>query len=1086
LRIEELTISAYGALARRRWELDDGLTVLFGPNEAGKTTLKSFIETVFYGFEPASERHPYLPWDAAGRSFGGEVAYVLEDGRRFRLRRFLDLSGRRAREEPTLLAGREPGSPRAAVDPADVPSEHLRQPRAIFRTVFSLSLDDLIALDQLDEDDQRDIERVFFREIAGLGLIANPRQVLEELQEQLERTKRYGGSRKRKVLIDEFEKNELARALAELKQAREDQRRAKAIQRQIDELEALQQARRRQRHELERQLQASTLRARLIELHRRRQQVREQLADFKDVERFDETLAAELEKHLERRRLRADDLARIRDELDSLETRVAEIRRCIEAGRGLLEHEGRIEELSGLADAVREIQADLASQQEQLEARKRELAGQLAELSSERDIQRSRVLSIRPEARDALLEQIEAWERRRAELVGRRSRLASQTQQLEQIDAEVEQLELALPEDMPSDFDPARLRKLEELRELVGQLALAERELDRERRQLRDEEEDLKQVREHVVELSGTARAAVPLTWLVAGFVALIFGAMATVYQMVVSHARLGAVPYAVIMLAGVVLLAHLWQRRRRVLQADELVRQSPLLQRSLMRAEAAKARVEQRRKQLDERIEELRRRWQEAGLEGHPDAKRLEQQIERLRGFDEARAEYARWRTLSAQRDELRERIESEQAQLDRLEQAEARLREAIRERFESMDLLWSDEPGAARVRVVHAGELAARWDDVRAQEQALQGKAERLRSFQQKVHALLRELDESPPEPGTEPQAVERLRGRLSQIRQNAVKLTEAEQHLQSLRKEQDELQEALDRLNEQITQCCQQLRIDGYESLQQAWERARKRQELVRQEVFLAEELARQREQIGLNRDEPLLDGRDLDATDASQVVSEDRAAIEARRAELDEQIEHTASQIDSLQQELEQISSRTSVEVAEGAVEAAYDRLAELNEQFDVLLVAHRLLDAALDEFQRNRQPQIVRRAQTYMARLTAGRYERIQADLLSEHKKLSNFEVIPGNGQSRPAECFSRGTQEQMYLALRLALADQLSAAEPLPLILDDVLVNFDDDRFEAAADLLAQISRERQILFLTCHSRTCQALASRGGKLMNL
>ncbi len=1091
LRIDELTISAYGTLAKRRWSLPTDLTILFGPNEAGKTTLKSFIETILYGFEPASDRHPYLPWDPAGQSFGGEIAYVLQDGQGFRLRRFLDLSGRRAKDESVLLAGTEPGSPKAGIDPADVATRHLRQPRAIFRTVFSLSLEDLIGLERIPEDDQRHIERVFFREMAGLGLVANPRQVLEALHENLERTKRYGGSRK-KAEITEFEKNELARAAADLKLAQEDQRRARSIQSEIDELESLQQAKRGQRRQLEQQLQTEARRGQLVELFCRWQQLEQQLADFKDVQEFDESLAAELNGCLERRGLRADDLTRISDEAERARARVAELRQIVESGGPLLAHAETIEQLSRLTDSVGQVQSELASQEAQLEARKQELCQQFSTVSPKASVDRSRAASVSTTVCDELLAKLDVWGRSHADLVGLKSRLAAQQQQLDQASRDAERLKMDLPEDMPPDFSTTRLRELEEVHRLIAALNSAERDLDAERHRLRDEDEDLNKARKHVAETSGAARAAVPVTWVVTGFVATIFGAMATTYQLASSYNPLGALPYMVIMVAGVALLVHLRQRRQKTLQADDLVRQSPLLQHHLMRAESARARVEQRQKDLDERTQELRQRWQQARLDGHPDARRLGEQIAQLRAFDESRADHARWRTLITQREDLAQQVEQSAGQVRQLQDELAKQRDAIRERFHALDLIWADQddPASARDRVVRAGELAARWTDLQREEEAMRTKREQQQSFDQRVGELLAELGEPSDDPNDRVRKIEQLKGRLDWIRQQDAKAIEAEQYLTKLRTQQDELQEGLNRLNEQISQCCQRLNIDGYESLKGARQRAQEHRELARQEAFLAEELTRQRRAAGVADDwspdasEP---GEPAEGTTAEIGASDDdRAATGAKRTELEAELEHAASQIESLKHELNQINSRMSTEVAEGALEAAYDRLAEMNERFDVLLVAHRVLDSALDEFQRKRQPQIIRKAQSYMSALTGGQYERLQADLLGERKKLSTFEVVPDDGQGRVATSFSRGTQEQMYLALRLALADQLSAAESLPLILDDVLVNCDDRRLEGAADLIARISKSRQILFLTCHEQTREVLISRGGTVINL
>ena len=70
---------------------------------------------------------------------------------------------------------------------------------------------------------------------------------------------------------------------------------------------------------------------------------------------------------------------------------------------------------------------------------------------------------------------------------------------------------------------------------------------------------------------------------------------------------------------------------------------------------------------------------------------------------------------------------------------------------------------------------------------------------------------------------------------------------------------------------------------------------------------------------------------------------------------------------------------------------------------------------------------------------------------------------------RPAAAMSCGTADQMYLALRLAMCRML-LAEDSPLILDDALVNFDDDRCDAAIELLSEEARKRQVILFTCRT----------------
>ena len=79
-------------------------------------------------------------------------------------------------------------------------------------------------------------------------------------------------------------------------------------------------------------------------------------------------------------------------------------------------------------------------------------------------------------------------------------------------------------------------------------------------------------------------------------------------------------------------------------------------------------------------------------------------------------------------------------------------------------------------------------------------------------------------------------------------------------------------------------------------------------------------------------------------------------------------------------------------------------------------------------------------------------------------------------------CFCpRGRWTRLYLAVRLAVYDLCLREHHVPLILDDALAAFDQERMERALDLLVELSREEQILFFTCQSREGAYLARTPG-----
>lgn len=147
----------------------------------------------------------------------------------------------------------------------------------------------------------------------------------------------------------------------------------------------------------------------------------------------------------------------------------------------------------------------------------------------------------------------------------------------------------------------------------------------------------------------------------------------------------------------------------------------------------------------------------------------------------------------------------------------------------------------------------------------------------------------------------------------------------------------------------------------------------------------------------------------------------------------------------------------------------ERIGKLEDTYAALTLAQDTLAKARLELQRRFAPRISQRAQELMRRMTAGRYDRLS---LGE-----SLDLRAGAGEEnilREALWRSDGTVDQLYLALRLAVAETLTPKAPL--ILDDALVRFDDTRLKAALEILREESQTKQVILFTCQSREKNAL----------
>ena len=218
---------------------------------------------------------------------------------------------------------------------------------------------------------------------------------------------------------------------------------------------------------------------------------------------------------------------------------------------------------------------------------------------------------------------------------------------------------------------------------------------------------------------------------------------------------------------------------------------------------------------------------------------------------------------------------------------------------------------------------------------------------------------------------------------------------------------------------------------------------------------------------------------------QAFREFRAALEtSNRDTLQRNMERTAdrlvdqeerrdqriARLGELRQQLETLERDVSAAELRQDREALQTELAALAREWSMLTLAKVLLEQARRRYEEERQPGVVRRAEEYFGRITGGRYPRLNAPLDQQQ-----IEIIQDNGDRKTPIELSRGTQEQLYLSLRFGLIEEFAHhSARLPVIVDDILVNFDPERAERAADALRQLARSNQVLVFTCHPSTVE------------
>jgi uncharacterized protein YhaN len=219
----------------------------------------------------------------------------------------------------------------------------------------------------------------------------------------------------------------------------------------------------------------------------------------------------------------------------------------------------------------------------------------------------------------------------------------------------------------------------------------------------------------------------------------------------------------------------------------------------------------------------------------------------------------------------------------------------------------------------------------------------------------------------------------------------------------------------------------------------------------------------------------DGLSVAQLEAEVAEVDDPDLLSARMEELQNEVASLDKELENEQQRLWELKrkfneldgSRTD---AADYAQKAEAHLAEVDRLWNEYLrveLARRLLQRAIEQFRQQNESSVLERAGEFFRQLTLGRYKGLTVEYDGNDPYI---EAIHADGTKRRVHQMSDGTRDQLFLSMRLAFVDQhLTHAHPLPLIMDDILVHFDDDRTRATLEILHDLAGKTQILYFTHH-----------------
>lgn len=1018
MRITALEVDGFGVWSGLKLDqFGDDLTVIYGPNEAGKTTLMQFVRSVLYGFSP--ERRRYLP-PVHGGTAGGSLAVRSSEGR-FEISRHL-ANGSSSAEELVVWAadGTRQGEHilRTLLSSLD---------EAIFENVFAVGLRELQELATLSDTKAAEL---LYTISAGLDRVAlvEVMHALEQSRNRLldagggpcqitqliaERQKLRGGQEHSQTAIRRYER------LADERDM---------LQREAQSLEAT-------NHQLQHEVRIAEIALTVRDRWQRRAELDEQLAAFGPSGGMPEGALERLDTLKSRLQRRQERIEHLKDQYQELRAEGAELK----INGSLVRLAPRIEALQDQGPWLGSLENRLLELEVEISDLEGKLKADLERLGLGTSGQPQELPKISPRTLRALRQPAEAVRRARQ----RKSETAQQVEQSQENELALgEQIESALSARGEKDLTATLERSSAQVALLRRRVQLDERLTQMEQYQAELEEQSRKHLDQQLL-------PAWTLVFLGGLFITGPVLVLLKIVGLLVSLSLTDPISW--------------WHVFMGLLATGSSVGAKAALERmSARRLEACQQQLSMLQSQVQQAKEERETLDKQLPRGGGPLVLRLQTAEQELAGLEEIVP-------LDSRRQAAQQESQAAGERGRQAEQELTSLRRRWREALGGLGLPKELSPKQVR-------QLASASGRVREIQQRLERLREEAEQRQREHDGLCGRIRQVVSDAGltlekATPQ--EQIQTLLEQLQEHESRRKRREAirvQFQKLRRKRSGLEETIRRLKSQRRRLLEQVGVEDEQEFRQRAERLQEVSVLRRERTALAREI------------EAALGSQGSEAEVGKVLAGEPQERLETRLEQLQQRLQanetelrarfekrgQVAEQLRLLAEDREPAAQRLELAIVERRLEEAVQR-------WRSLAVTSQILKTVRTIYERDRQPETLQEASGYLERMTEGRYVRVWTPLGEE-----TLLVDDAKGHSLRVEVLSQGAREQLFLCLRLALANSYGKRGiELPLILDDVLVNFDVRRAKAAAAVLRDFAvTGHQVIVFTCHEHIMKVFES--------
>jgi uncharacterized protein YhaN len=372
---------------------------------------------------------------------------------------------------------------------------------------------------------------------------------------------------------------------------------------------------------------------------------------------------------------------------------------------------------------------------------------------------------------------------------------------------------------------------------------------------------------------------------------------------------------------------------------------------------------------------------------------------------------------------------------------------------------------PEEATAILDELGDLFRKVDEIKKTQRRVDLMVEEAEQFEGDVAALV-SSHAADLEGVAADQAAAQLLKRYQQGTADMAERGQIDQQLRDKRREQGEQQKAKAAADERLAELMRAARAESIDELEAAELQSREAQSLEAQAADVENRLLELGEGATIEMLIEEVSGMDadrlaveLDEIDLRITAMEDHRAQQDRR-------------LGSLQAGLDQLGGASKAVEAAADAQESLARIRALVERYLRARIAALILDREIERYRERNQGPILTRASELFRILTRGAYTGLRAGYDEKDQPVLRCVRAGGSDDGVGVEGLSDGTRDQLFLALRLASLERYTETnEPMPLIVDDILIHFDDERSRAALEALGALAERTQVLFFTHHAR---------------